>query len=276
MDRHQLSSPNDYVVVYDGTDANAPLLTVWSPDGFAVSPVVTKSGVAFITFTSDNTLSVLSGFLIVWHSHAQCPNQCSSNGYCLQQGCTCFQGWSGIDCSQPITSYEALTPTVRKTAVIGEFELKTYVITVPNPVDTLTINFSRVALETPPKGRWGGGEILFAINYNAPASVYQRVWIYWLEANAFIIENPSVGQHYLSVYGQESSGYTLLVQPFALTVPALPSSTGLPNGAIAGIVIAVVAVALVVLGVGAFIAFRRRRASRFNEMQDEAPRTEKQ
>jgi hypothetical protein len=277
MDRHQLSSPDDYVEVYDGPDANGRLLAIWSPDGFSETPVVAQSGVAYITFKSDNSYTVLSGFLIVWHSHTLCPNQCSSRGYCFHNGCTCFHGYSGVDCSQPLSSYEILKPGVVRTGVVNDFEFKNYIVTVTAPTPALRVNFSRVALNTPPKGRWGGGEILFAMNYGSPPDVTKRVWVYWLTATAFIVENPDLGDYYFTVYGQEAAGYIIEVQPFAKPAPpVLPPGSVLPAGAVAGIIIAVVVVALVSAAVGACIIIRRRRATRFNQMKEEESRSSEQ
>lgn len=65
-----------------------------------VSEIVAQSGRAFIYFYSDAAYN-MSGFNISYSINS-CPRNCSSNGVCVGERCTCNAGFDGDSCEKPI------------------------------------------------------------------------------------------------------------------------------------------------------------------------------
>ena len=85
----------DYIFVYDG--GGEMLGSLSGAGGIPEAPLVSSTGSMRVLFYSD-TNYVLEGFTAEY-SISQCPNGCSSNGICGDDGvCECHSGFYGQDC----------------------------------------------------------------------------------------------------------------------------------------------------------------------------------
>ncbi|XP_012270635.1 attractin-like protein 1 isoform X2 [Orussus abietinus] len=98
----------DHLYIYDGDSVEAPLLGVFSglmyKDAYhirRVPEVIARSGSALLYFYSDVAYN-MSGFNITYKINA-CPSRysqvdCSGNGVCIGDTCTCDALWTGEAC----------------------------------------------------------------------------------------------------------------------------------------------------------------------------------
>lgn len=103
---HQFSTECgwDHLYIYDGDSAFAPLLAAFSGlihKDYTVTnelqEIQTTSGKAFLYFYSDAAYN-MSGFNITYRTGG-CPKNCSGQGDCSGDICTCHPGYRGKDCS---------------------------------------------------------------------------------------------------------------------------------------------------------------------------------
>jgi len=57
-----------------------------------------------------------------------CPNNCSNNGACISDACSCNRGWIGVDCSIPLSP---LTNGIAQSGTVGFRAWQMYVIYLP-------------------------------------------------------------------------------------------------------------------------------------------------
>lgn len=106
----------DYLYIYDGDSAFAPLLASFNGiiaraknDSSYRPEVVASSGKAFLHFFSDMEF-VMDGFRISYSLNG-CPQNCSRNGLCNYENatCSCDDGWTGEACEARLCHKNCLT-----------------------------------------------------------------------------------------------------------------------------------------------------------------------
>ncbi|EFA10578.2 Attractin-like protein 1 [Tribolium castaneum] len=98
----------DHLYIFDGDSVDSPLLAVFSGLMYKgdynirrIPEIVAYSGSALVHFFSDDAFN-MSGFNMTYRLNA-CPSKisgvdCSGNGICIDQVCTCNGGWTGVAC----------------------------------------------------------------------------------------------------------------------------------------------------------------------------------
>jgi len=88
----------DYVEIYDGVDAYGVSLGYFTGNKIP-EPIVTSGKAAFVKFHTSGYEPAGLGFQLNF-SAISCPNDCNSQGYCLNGACICDVGYSEADCSK--------------------------------------------------------------------------------------------------------------------------------------------------------------------------------
>ena len=98
----------DHLYIFDGDSVDSPLLAVFSGLMYKsdysirrIPEIVAYSGSALVHFFSDDAFN-MSGFNMTYRLNA-CPSKvsgvdCSGNGICIDEVCTCYGGWTGAAC----------------------------------------------------------------------------------------------------------------------------------------------------------------------------------
>lgn len=97
----------DHLYIFDGDSVSSPLLAVLSgtlikdkQESNQIAEITAKSGRVYLYFYSDAAYN-MSGFNISYSINS-CPRNCSNNGVCVGDRCTCDAGFEGNACEKPI------------------------------------------------------------------------------------------------------------------------------------------------------------------------------
>lgn len=273
--RHQTQYPNDEIRIYD---ANNNLVIVWTTDGYPLDPVIVPTSSARVVFTSDGSIQY-SGFEMAWYSHSLCLNDCSQQGWCIENECRCYPGYDGTYCELHQQAV-ALSPGATFQSFVLNYQTNLFVVNVTSKISSFTFGFSRTLLSIPPYTHWGGGFPQFGISESQIPSrnLSDTIDNYWFSYfdDAVIVEFPPIAVYYIAVFGLEESGYTITLGSF---VPSPSTDTSSPQNLVenptnnVGLAIGIVILVLIIAALIAVIAigvWRRRKASRnFRTMTDE-------
>ncbi|MCP9266339.1 Kelch domain-containing protein family protein [Dirofilaria immitis] len=106
----------DHLYIYDGTGTRGHQLAAFS-GVISGREVSIKSGKALVYFFSDLAFN-MSGFNITF-AYGKCPNNCTSNGKCIEGVCGCYEGYTGAQCDTLICTDKDRNKTSRACGMAG-------------------------------------------------------------------------------------------------------------------------------------------------------------